>query len=362
MRFHPHGDASIGAALVGMGQRGWLVEPQGNFGNVLTGDEAAAPRYIEARLTPFAARGPLQPEDDHLAAQLRRTGEGARHPPGQVPDRAPRGSRGDRRRALDEDPAAQLQRPVPGGDQPPAGQDLPHLPGLSDRRHRGLLRVQRRRARRQGEGPRAGSSSGARCSSRSPSCPTGRRPSPSSSRSSPRTPRARSRSSAWTTTRPTRSRSSSTCPRAREPEKVIQQLYVFTACQVAISPVGLRDRGRQAGLPRRPRDPQAQRRPDRGAPEAGARDQAGRTRAAVALGLARAHLHRGAHLPADREVEDLGERALGDPRGPEAVRQEAAPRGRRRRHRPADRDPDQADLGLQPLRGGRDAEEDRGGA
>ncbi len=54
MRYHPHGDASIGAALVGMGQRGFLVEPQGNFGNALTGDEAAAPRYIEARLTPFA--------------------------------------------------------------------------------------------------------------------------------------------------------------------------------------------------------------------------------------------------------------------------------------------------------------------
>src|SRR5580692_11521350 len=54
MRFHPHGDASIGAALVGMGQRGFLVEPQGNFGNILTGDEAAAPRYIEARLTPLA--------------------------------------------------------------------------------------------------------------------------------------------------------------------------------------------------------------------------------------------------------------------------------------------------------------------
>jgi topoisomerase IV subunit A len=54
MRFHPHGDASIGAALVGMGQRGFIVEPQGNFGNALTGDEAAAPRYIEARLTPFA--------------------------------------------------------------------------------------------------------------------------------------------------------------------------------------------------------------------------------------------------------------------------------------------------------------------
>ena len=54
MRFHPHGDASIGAALVGMGQRAWLIEPQGNYGNMLTGDEAAAPRYIEARLTAFA--------------------------------------------------------------------------------------------------------------------------------------------------------------------------------------------------------------------------------------------------------------------------------------------------------------------
>ncbi len=54
MAFHPHGDASIGAALVGMGQRGWLVEPQGNYGNTLTGDDAAAPRYIECRLTPFA--------------------------------------------------------------------------------------------------------------------------------------------------------------------------------------------------------------------------------------------------------------------------------------------------------------------
>jgi topoisomerase-4 subunit A len=54
MSLHPHGDASIGAALVGLGQRAFLVEPQGNFGNTLTGDEAAAPRYIEARLTPFA--------------------------------------------------------------------------------------------------------------------------------------------------------------------------------------------------------------------------------------------------------------------------------------------------------------------
>jgi topoisomerase IV subunit A len=54
MKLHPHGDASIGAALVAIGQRAWLIEPQGNYGNMLTGDEAAAPRYIEARLTAFA--------------------------------------------------------------------------------------------------------------------------------------------------------------------------------------------------------------------------------------------------------------------------------------------------------------------
>ena len=54
MALHPHGNASIDAALVGVAQRGYLIEPQGNFGNLLTGDDAAAPRYIEARLTPFA--------------------------------------------------------------------------------------------------------------------------------------------------------------------------------------------------------------------------------------------------------------------------------------------------------------------
>ncbi|MBL9187063.1 MAG: DNA gyrase/topoisomerase IV subunit A [Opitutaceae bacterium] len=54
MSLHPHGDASIGAALVAIGQRAFLIEPQGNYGNTLTGDDAAAPRYIEARLTNFA--------------------------------------------------------------------------------------------------------------------------------------------------------------------------------------------------------------------------------------------------------------------------------------------------------------------
>lgn len=54
MRFHPHGDASIGDALVQLGQKDLLIDCQGNWGNILTGDSAAAPRYIEARLTKFA--------------------------------------------------------------------------------------------------------------------------------------------------------------------------------------------------------------------------------------------------------------------------------------------------------------------
>jgi len=54
MKYHPHGDASIGDALVGLGQKDLLIDCQGNWGNVLTGDGAAAPRYIEARLSKFA--------------------------------------------------------------------------------------------------------------------------------------------------------------------------------------------------------------------------------------------------------------------------------------------------------------------
>lgn len=54
MQFHPHGDASIGDALVQLGQKDLLVDTQGNWGNILTGDGAAAPRYIESRLSKFA--------------------------------------------------------------------------------------------------------------------------------------------------------------------------------------------------------------------------------------------------------------------------------------------------------------------
>lgn len=54
MKYHPHGDASIGDALVQLGQKELLIDTQGNWGNTMTGDSAAAPRYIEARLSKFA--------------------------------------------------------------------------------------------------------------------------------------------------------------------------------------------------------------------------------------------------------------------------------------------------------------------
>jgi topoisomerase-4 subunit A len=62
MQFHPHGDASIGDALVQLGQKDLLIDAQGNWGNILTGDGAAAPRYIEARLSKFALEVVFNPK------------------------------------------------------------------------------------------------------------------------------------------------------------------------------------------------------------------------------------------------------------------------------------------------------------
>ncbi|MDR2586567.1 MAG: DNA gyrase/topoisomerase IV subunit A, partial [Prevotellaceae bacterium] len=62
MQFHPHGDASIGDALVQLGQKELLIDTQGNWGNILTGDGAAAPRYIEARLSKFASEVLFNPK------------------------------------------------------------------------------------------------------------------------------------------------------------------------------------------------------------------------------------------------------------------------------------------------------------
>ena len=65
MQYHPHGDASIGDALVQLGQKNLLIDCQGNWGNTLTGDGAAAPRYIEARLSKFALDTVFNPKTTH---------------------------------------------------------------------------------------------------------------------------------------------------------------------------------------------------------------------------------------------------------------------------------------------------------
>lgn len=62
MKYHPHGDASIGDALIQLGQKDLLIDTQGNWGNTLTGDSAAAPRYIEARLSKFALEVVFNPK------------------------------------------------------------------------------------------------------------------------------------------------------------------------------------------------------------------------------------------------------------------------------------------------------------
>jgi topoisomerase-4 subunit A len=65
MKYHPHGDQSIGDAMVQIGQKELMIDTQGNWGNTLTGDGAAAPRYIEARLTKFALEVAFNPKTTH---------------------------------------------------------------------------------------------------------------------------------------------------------------------------------------------------------------------------------------------------------------------------------------------------------
>ena len=77
MQYHPHGDASIGDALVQLGQKNLLIDCQGNWGNILTGDGAAAPRYIEARLSKFALETVFNPKTTYqisIAPCARRRG------------------------------------------------------------------------------------------------------------------------------------------------------------------------------------------------------------------------------------------------------------------------------------------------
>ena len=83
--YHPHGDASVSAAIVQIGQKDLLIDPQGNWGNTLTGDGAAAPRYIEARLTKFANEVLFNPKTTKWLS----TYDGRRREPDTLPVKFP---------------------------------------------------------------------------------------------------------------------------------------------------------------------------------------------------------------------------------------------------------------------------------
>ncbi|MBN2892568.1 MAG: DNA gyrase/topoisomerase IV subunit A [Bacteroidales bacterium] len=85
MQYHPHGDASIGDALVQLGQKELLIDAQGNWGNTLTGDSAAAPRYIEARLSKFA----LEVLFNHKTTEWKTSYDGRNQEPINLPVKFP---------------------------------------------------------------------------------------------------------------------------------------------------------------------------------------------------------------------------------------------------------------------------------
>lgn len=85
MKYHPHGDASIGDALVQLGQKELLIDCQGNWGNTLTGDGAAAPRYIEARLSKFASHVVFNPKTTSWLSSY----DGRNKEPEQLPVKFP---------------------------------------------------------------------------------------------------------------------------------------------------------------------------------------------------------------------------------------------------------------------------------
>ena len=85
MQFHPHGDASIGDALVQLGQKDLLIDTQGNWGNILTGDGSAAPRYIEARLSKFALDVVFNPK----TTEWKRSYDGRNREPVTLPVKFP---------------------------------------------------------------------------------------------------------------------------------------------------------------------------------------------------------------------------------------------------------------------------------
>ncbi len=109
MQYHPHGDASIKDALVQLGQKDLLIDCQGNWGNILTGDECRRGALHRGAPVEVRLRSGLQQENHRVDAVVRRPQGGARHAADQVPAAAGAGLRRHRRGSGVEDPAPQLR-------------------------------------------------------------------------------------------------------------------------------------------------------------------------------------------------------------------------------------------------------------
>jgi topoisomerase-4 subunit A len=135
MRYHPHGDQSIISALVVLANKDLFIEKQGNFGNIFTGDEASAARYIECRLTPLAREVLFNPDITEYAPSYDSRNKEPVALPAKVPVLLALGTEGI---------APQPYRTHASRDQGPAQTVVQALPGSAHGRTDGDLRIQRR--------------------------------------------------------------------------------------------------------------------------------------------------------------------------------------------------------------------------
>ena len=300
MRFHPHGDASIGAALVAIGQRGFLIEPQGIYGNMLTGDEAAAPRYLEARLTAFAKDVLFNPKT--TTWQLSYDGR-AREPvtlPAKFPIVLLEGAEGiavglstkilphnfnDLCRACINHLQGKTFRIVP--DFPTGG--IADFAEYNDGERGGRVKVR------------------AKIEVRSKSLlAITELPFGSTTETLIESILAANAKGKIKIRHVDDNTADAVeilvhLPQGSDPEQIVQQLYVFTNCQVQLSPAACIIEGRQALQLRCAKfSSAAPSGPRKALLEAGSlKSELEALDVDTALGIARTHLHRGAHLPAD---------------------------------------------------------------
>ena len=158
MQYHPHGDASIGDALVVLANKRYLIEGQGNFGNIFTGDPAAAPRYIECRLTELARTELFNDEITEFVPSYDGRNKGAGHAAVQTAAHAHARHGRHRGRIGRADFAAQFSRAARSADRDSQEAAVQVPAGFSDRRPDGRARLSGRQRQResarqdQGEG------------------------------------------------------------------------------------------------------------------------------------------------------------------------------------------------------------------